>query len=103
MSTTTRWVVDPAQSSAEFRVPNFWGLVKVKGRFDRIDGWLEVDDSGPRRLELVIAAATVNTGNRSRDEHLRSGGFFDTERHPDVPFVSSQVSDAVHARLRPQQ
>ena len=46
MSTTTRWVVDPAQSSAEFRVPHFWGLVKVKGHFDRIGGWLEVDDNG---------------------------------------------------------
>ena len=32
MSTTTRWVIDPANSSAEFRVPHFWGLVKVKGQ-----------------------------------------------------------------------
>ena len=94
MSTTTRWVIDPAHSSAEFRVPSFWGLVKVKGHFDRIDGWLEVDNNGPRRLELVIDAASVNTGNPKRDEHLRSADFFDTERHPDVRFVSSQVSEA---------
>ena len=61
----TRWILfDPAHSSAEFRVPHFWGLVKVKGHFDRIDGWLEVDDNGFRRLELVIDAASVNTGNR---------------------------------------
>ena len=27
-----RWQLDPAHSTAEFRVPNFWGLMKVKGR-----------------------------------------------------------------------
>ena len=102
MSTTTRWVIDPAHSSAEFRVPNFWGLVKVKGHFDRIDGWLEIDDNGSRRLELIIDAASVNTGNRKRDEHLRSADFFDTERHPDVHFVSSQVSDDEDGHLHVQ-
>ena len=102
MSTTTRWVVDPAHSSAEFRVPHFWGLVKVKGQFDRIDGWLEVDDNGSRRLELTIDAASVNTGNRQRDEHLRGTDFFDTDRHPDLRFVSSQVSEADGGDLRVQ-
>lgn len=100
MSTTTRWIIDPAHSSAEFRVPNFWGLVKVSGHFDSIDGWLEVDDNGSRRLELIIDAASVNTGNRQRDEHLRGADFFDIERHPDVRFVSSQVSDAGDGDLR---
>lgn len=102
MSTTTRWVIDPAHSSAEFRVPHFWGLVKVKGHFGRIDGWLEVDDNGFRRLELVIDAASVSTGNRQRDEHLRGVDFFDTERHPDVRFVSSQVSEADGGDIRVQ-
>lgn len=102
MSTTTRWIVDPAHSSAEFRVPNFWGLVKVRGQFDSIDGWLEVDDNGSRRLELIIDAASVNTGNSKRDEHLRGADFFDTERHPDVRFVSSRVSEAEDGDLRVQ-
>ena len=101
-NTTTRWMLEPAHSSAEFRVPNFWGLVKVTGHFDRIDGWLEVNDNGVRRLELVIDAASVNTGNHKRDDHLRSADFFDTERHPDVQFVSSQVSDADDGRLNVQ-
>jgi polyisoprenoid-binding protein YceI len=36
--TATRWVLDAAHSSAEFRVPNFWGLVTLKGRFELLDG-----------------------------------------------------------------
>ena len=85
-----------------FHVPNFWGLVKVKGHFDRIDGWLEIDDNGSHRLELIIDATTVNTGNHERDEHLRSADFFDTERHPDMHFVSTQVNDAEDGHLHVQ-
>lgn len=95
-----RWKLDPAASSAEFRVPHFWGLVKVKGRFESIEGWLETDENGPRQLELVIDAATVTTGNRRRDDHLRSADFFDAERHPQVSFHSSTVSETGDGRLR---
>lgn len=102
MSAATRWIIDPVRSSAEFRVPNFWGLVKIKGHFDRIDGWLEIDDDGSRRLELIIDAASVNTGNRRRDQHLRGADFFDIDRHPDVHFVSSQVSDVDDGHLQIQ-
>lgn len=97
-----RWRLDPARSSAEFRVPNFWGLVKVTGRFDRLSGWLEIGESGERRIELTIDATSLNTGNEKRDEHLRSGEFFDTERHPTVRFVSTTVSDPVGGRLQVQ-
>ena len=99
---TTRWVIDPAHSSAEFRVPHFWGLVKVKGHFDVIDGSLEIDDNGSRCLELIIDAASVTTGNRQRDQHLRGADFFDTERHPEVRFISSRVSDAEDGHLHVQ-
>ena len=67
-----------------------------------MDGWLEVDDNGCHRLELKIDATTVNTGNHKRDEQLRSADFFDTERHPDVQFVSSQVSDPEDGHLHVQ-
>jgi polyisoprenoid-binding protein YceI len=39
-----RWRLDPSASTAEFRVPHFWGLVTVKGHFERLDGYLEFDD-----------------------------------------------------------
>ena len=97
--TAARWVLDPDCSSAEFRVPNFWGLLKVKGRFERLDGWLEIDHGGDRRLELILDAASVNTGNRKRDEHLRSEKFFDAQRHPAVRFQSTSVSDKGDGRL----
>lgn len=97
-----RWRLDPARSTAEFRVPNFWGLMKVTGRFDRLSGLLYLGEGGERRIELTIDATSVNTGNDKRDEHLRSGDFFDTENHPTVRFVSSTVSDPVDGRIHVQ-
>ncbi len=99
-SAGTRWRLDPASSHAEFRVPHFWGLVSVKGHFDRLDGWLEVAENRQRRIELTIDAVSLDTGNRKRDQHLRSADFFDAEDHPEVRFESTSVTDAADGQLK---
>ncbi len=92
--TGTRWRLDPSGSSAEFRVPNFWGLLpSIKGRFQRLDGWLAIDADDQWRMELTLDAASLDTGNARRDRHLRSAEFFDVERHPEVRFRSTGVND----------
>jgi polyisoprenoid-binding protein YceI len=95
----TRWRLDPSRSSAEFRVPHFWGLITVKGRFRHFDGWLEVGENGTWRTELSIDAASLDTGNRKRDEHLRSGDFFDADNHPEVRFRSTSTREQGDGRV----
>ena len=95
---TTRWRLDAARSTAEFRVPHFWGLVNVSGAFGTLDGWLEIDH-GSGWLELTIDAASLSTGSPRRDQHLRSADFFDTDRHPTVRFRSTRVNDAGDGQL----
>jgi polyisoprenoid-binding protein YceI len=97
---TKRWRLDPADSSAEFRVPHFWGLLTVKGRFDRLDGRLDADHDGPRRIELTIEAASVSTRNGRRDRHLRSADFFDVDHHPKLCFRSTAIEAAGNGSLR---
>jgi polyisoprenoid-binding protein YceI len=87
----SRWRLDPADSIAEFQVPHFWGLLNVKGHFDRLDGRLDTDHAGPRRMELTIEATSVSTRNRRRDRHLRSADFFDADRHPQICFRSTAI------------
>jgi polyisoprenoid-binding protein YceI len=100
MSTTTpnhrsgqtiggRWQLDSQRSSVEFRAAKLWGLVPVKGHFDDYEGQLEL--SANPALELTIEAASVHTGIRKRDQHLRSADFFDAENHPRVRFVSDAI------------
>lgn len=102
---TTRWRIDPARSSVEFRTPTLWGLTTVKGRFERYDGTLELRRQP--EVDLTLEAASLDTNNKMRDRHLRSVDFFDVEHHPMVSFVSERatlegerlkVSGQLHAR-----
>jgi polyisoprenoid-binding protein YceI len=86
------WTVDPGQSSVGFAVKTFWGLSTVHGRFDRFDGSYETGPDGAT-IELTIDADSLDTGNRTRDEHLRSGKFFHAVKHPQLRFTSTRVHD----------
>ena len=84
------WRIDPARSSVEFEVPLAWGLPKVKGRFDRYAGTLELGRTPA--ITLRIDAGSVNTENARRDKHLRSDDFFGVEAHPHVLFLSESAT-----------
>lgn len=84
-----QWKLDPQRSHVEFRVGHFWGLITVRGHFSDYHGQLDL--SANPAIELTIDAASVQTGNRKRDRHLRSSDFFDAEDHPRVRFSSDSV------------
>jgi polyisoprenoid-binding protein YceI len=90
---TQRWVVDPARSTIEFRVGNWWGLTTVVGHFSRFDGSYTVGPGG-RAIELIVEAESLETGNRRRNKHLRSSDFFDVESHPHVRFTADDARRA---------
>src|SRR5271166_5356800 len=98
---TGTWRLDPARSSVEFHVRHFYGLMTVKGHFDRYEGTLDLG-SEPA-VQLTIDADSLNTKNARRDKHLRSGDFFDVEHHRQVRFVSdSAVLDGDTLKVRGQ-
>lgn len=88
-----RWVLDPAASTAEFRVKHFWGAITVSGRFDRMTGEGTVDAAGTISGQLTIDASSLTTKNSKRDKHLRSADFFDVEKHPTVVLAVTGAAD----------
>lgn len=86
-----RWEIDQAHTSVEF-VARHLVVSKVRGRFGGFSGAIEVaDDPAASSVEVVIEAASADTGDGKRDEHLRSGDFFDVERFPHLRFRSTAV------------
>jgi polyisoprenoid-binding protein YceI len=93
------WRVDPHASHARFVAGTLAGLVKTPGRFGSLSGHLVV---GPAHAAgaLVIDAASIDTGNRLRDRHLRSRDFFAVEGHPQLRYVAHSISDHDAGRAR---
>ncbi|HEY0631185.1 MAG TPA: YceI family protein [Thermoleophilaceae bacterium] len=87
---TGTWHLDPPRSSVEFHVRLFYGLMTVKGRFERYQGSLDL--AGRPAVELTVDGDSVNTEIKKRDEHLRTDDFFDVANHPHVRFVSDSAT-----------
>ncbi len=77
-------------------------VAKVHGWFDSVEGEVHLDAADPTRssVALAIDAASIRTNNADRDAHLRSGDFFDVERHPTITFESSDVTAVGGDRYR---
>jgi polyisoprenoid-binding protein YceI len=98
-ATVERWTADPSRTTAEFEVEHMWGLHTVHGRFSRLDGSYVDGPEGPE-IELTIDAASIDTGNAMRDEHLRSWDFFDVVPNPQVRFASTDVTGLGDGQIR---
>ena len=98
---TERWEIDSSHSGIHFSVRHLV-IARVRGQFSRWTGTLQVPDGdfGRASLDVVIDAASIDTGVADRDAHLRSAEFLDAERYPEITFTSTQVEPAGRDRLR---
>jgi polyisoprenoid-binding protein YceI len=87
-----RWVIDPGHAEVAF-VGRHFMLTKVRGRFTGVAGEVTVADRPEdSRLDVTIDMGSVSSGDRQRDDHLRSPDLFDVEAHPLATYRSSRVS-----------
>ncbi len=87
----TVWAIDPAHSSLEFSVRNFW--FTVKGCLTDFEGTIVLDQANLTRssVQVKIKAASIDTRIKRRDAHLRSADFLETDVYPLIHFQSSKV------------
>ncbi len=97
----TLWNFDYAHSTVNF-VARHMVVARVFGRFSRFSGKLSVDpanmvDGG---VEVELEAASIDTNNPDRDNHLRSPDFLDVARYPKISFKSTRVEGTGGASFR---
>src|SRR6266481_4815746 len=89
---TTEWQIDPAHSAAHFSVRHLM-ISNVRGEFTKLSGSALITpaDRTKSTVEITIEAASVNTREPQRDEHLRSTDFFDVANYPVLTFRSKRI------------
>jgi polyisoprenoid-binding protein YceI len=87
------WQLDRSHTSAEF-VARHLMIAKVRGRFSDVAGTIEIGEAPEQSsAHVTIQAASITTGDESRDAHLRSPDFLDVERFPTLEFRSTTVEN----------
>ncbi len=93
-----KWSVDAPRSSVAFAVKHMM-LATVNGCFREFGGMLEIGPGAPLATG-VVKAASIDTNESVRDEHLqRSPDFFDVERYPEISFNSTRIDYLDGGRL----
>ncbi|MGD0704355.1 MAG: YceI family protein [Trebonia sp.] len=86
------WTLDGAKSSVGLSSKSVWNLVKVNGRFTQVTGAAVISAGGEATGTITVAAASVDTANKKRDDHLRSADFFDAAKYPDISVTISSAT-----------
>jgi polyisoprenoid-binding protein YceI len=85
------WNVDQPHTEINFTVKHFF--TPVTGTFKSYDVNFRFDRENPANSSVMVSidVASVDTKNERRDNHLRSGDFFDAEDHATITFESTSV------------
>jgi polyisoprenoid-binding protein YceI len=93
LAQTSTWVPDKAHSEVDFSILHM-SLSHVHGRFGNLGGaitWNESDIS-KSSVNITIDVQTVDTGNSSRDNDLKSDNYFNVAQFPTATYVSTSVA-----------
>jgi polyisoprenoid-binding protein YceI len=87
----TSWAVDQAHSGITFGIKHIY--VTVSGHFDKFDGEIVFDPENldQSRFDFAVAVDSIDTNITKRDNHLRSGDFFDAGKYPQMTFKSASI------------
>ena len=93
VNTARQYPIDTNHSTVGFSVSIMDGLSRVNGKFTDFTVTLTNDEKDITKssVNVVIKAASINTGIPARDTHLRSADFFDAEKYPEITFQSKRI------------
>lgn len=84
--------IDNSHSEIQFSVRHMM-VSKVRGAFEKWNGEIALDPERPAntKVNISIDAASINTKDAKRDEHLRSADFLNVAEYPSLTFKSSSI------------
>src|SRR6202165_1513607 len=89
--TAGSWTIDPVHSEVGFSVRHMM-VSKVRGRFGVFSGDIVTGESPlDSSVTATIDLSSIDTGNKDRDNHLRSADFFEVDAHKAMTFRSTRV------------
>jgi polyisoprenoid-binding protein YceI len=91
LPTKGTFVLDQSHTQIGF-VARHLMVSKVRGRFADYEGAIVVaDDPSESSVEVIIQAASINTNDVNRDNHVRTNDFLAVEEYPTLTFRSTKV------------
>jgi len=80
-------------SSLKFTIKNLG--FGVDGSFSGFEGMINFNPQNlaASNFDVMVSAATVNTDNNMRDDHLKGDSFFDVKNYPKIKLTSSQITN----------
>jgi polyisoprenoid-binding protein YceI len=89
---TGEYTLDAAHTRLGF-VARHAMVTKVRGAFNEFEGKALIDGENPENssARVTIQAASIDTRNAQRDEHLRGNDFLDLATYPTITFVSTAI------------
>jgi polyisoprenoid-binding protein YceI len=88
--TTGTWKIDPIHSHVGFAIKHMV-VSTFRGAFNDYDGALAIGADGTPRLEGRVGVDSIAVKDENLAGHLKSAEFFDSERYPEIRFVSDAV------------
>ncbi len=87
--------VESRHSTIGFEVPIMGGISKVSGKFTKFEVTVDynADEVERSSVDVRIQTASIDTGIKKRDKHLRAADFFDAKAHPYITFRSRSVKN----------
>lgn len=89
---TKKWIIDTTHSLIGFKIKHMM-FTNVRGSFQDYQASLHLanDNFEESSIHFEAQAASIDTNNTDRDDHLRSADFLDVEKFPTLTFTSTKI------------
>jgi polyisoprenoid-binding protein YceI len=87
-----KWTVDPVHSAVTLTARHM-GMASISGTIGEFSATIEIAEPVEEStVRAVLKADTLTTGNKMRDDHLRSADFMDVSKFPEIIYEGTSIT-----------